>query len=60
MRPAGAPHARLIDFVADRPGHDMRYAIDATRIRRELGWQPSVTLKEGLRRTVRWYLENED
>ncbi|MEY4697388.1 MAG: dTDP-glucose 4,6-dehydratase, partial [Pseudomonadota bacterium] len=59
MRPSGAPHDRLITFVADRPGHDLRYAIDPTRIRDELGWRPSVTLEEGLRRTVRWYLENE-
>jgi dTDP-glucose 4,6-dehydratase len=58
MVPGGAPHARLIDFVADRPGHDFRYAIDAGKIRRELGWQPSVTLAEGLRRTVAWYLDN--
>jgi dTDP-glucose 4,6-dehydratase len=58
MAPAGAPHERLIAFVADRPGHDFRYAIDAFKIRRELGWQPSVTLEEGLRRTVRWYLDN--
>lgn len=60
LRPEGAPHARLITFVSDRPGHDLRYAIDATRIREELGWRPSVTLEEGLERTVRWYLENED
>ena len=60
MRPAGAPHDRLIEFVADRPGHDLRYAIDPTRIRTELGWRPSVTVEEGLRRTVRWYLDNED
>jgi dTDP-glucose 4,6-dehydratase len=56
--PAGAPHDRLIRFVADRPGHDARYAIDARRIRDELGWQPSVSLDEGLRRTVAWYLDN--
>jgi len=59
MRPAGAPHDRLITFVADRPGHDLRYAIDPARLRAELGWRPSVTLEEGLRRTVRWYLDNE-
>jgi dTDP-glucose 4,6-dehydratase len=59
MRPMGAPHARLITYVADRPGHDLRYAIDPARIREELGWRPSVTLDEGLRRTVAWYLANE-
>lgn len=59
MRPEGAPHDRLITFVADRPGHDLRYAIDPSRIRDELGWRPSVTVEEGLRRTVRWYLDNE-
>ena len=59
MHPEGAPHDRLINFVADRPGHDLRYAIDPSRMREELGWRPSVTLEEGLRRTVRWYLENE-
>ncbi len=48
-----------ITFVADRPGHDQRYAIDPTRIRDELGWRPSVTVEEGLESTVRWYLENE-
>jgi dTDP-glucose 4,6-dehydratase len=58
MHPAGAPHARLITFVTDRPGHDVRYAIDPARIRAELGWRPSVTAEEGLRRTVRWYLDN--
>ncbi|MDH4412425.1 MAG: dTDP-glucose 4,6-dehydratase [Rhizobium sp.] len=52
-------YADQIVFVADRPGHDARYAIDATRIRTELSWQPSVTIEEGLRRTVRWYLDNE-
>ena len=59
-RPGGAPHDRLITFVTDRPGHDMRYAIDPTRIRTELGWRPSVTLEEGLAKTVDWYLDNED
>jgi dTDP-glucose 4,6-dehydratase len=58
LRPAGAPHDRLVTFVADRPGHDFRYAIDATKIRTELGWAPSVSLDEGLERTVAWYLEN--
>jgi dTDP-glucose 4,6-dehydratase len=58
-RPGQAPHERLITFVADRPGHDLRYAIDPTRIREELGWRPSVTLEEGLARTVDWYLNNE-
>jgi dTDP-glucose 4,6-dehydratase len=52
-------YADLITFVIDRPGHDARYAIDPTRIRAELGWRPSVTVEEGLERTVRWYLENE-
>ena len=59
MHPLGAPHARLITFVTDRPGHDARYAIDPSRISAELGWQPSVTLEQGLRKTVRWYLDNE-
>ena len=59
-RPESAPHDRLITFVADRPGHDLRYAIDPARIRTELGWRPSVTLDEGLARTVDWYLANED
>ena len=59
LRPSNRSYADLITFVADRPGHDMRYAIDPTRIRDELGWRPSVTLEEGLRKTVVWYLENE-
>lgn len=60
LRPDGAPHDRLITFVTDRPGHDRRYAIDPSRIRAELGWRPSVTVEEGLRKTVEWYLANED
>jgi len=59
MVPKGVPHEQLISFVTDRPGHDLRYAIDPKRMRGELGWRPSVTLEEGLRRTVRWYLDNE-
>ena len=58
-RDDGQSYAAQISFVADRPGHDARYAIDPARIRRELGWRPSVTVDEGLQRTVRWYLENE-
>jgi dTDP-glucose 4,6-dehydratase len=52
------PHAQLKAFVTDRPGHDRRYAIDATKIRTELGWTPNETFESGLRRTLRWYLEN--
>ena len=52
-------YENLISFVPDRPGHDLRYAIDATKIRNELGWRPSITLQEGLEKTVLWYLENE-
>ena len=59
-KPAGlARYADLITFVTDRPGHDTRYAIDATRIGRELGWRPQETFASGLRKTVRWYLDNE-
>ena len=60
LRPENAPHDKLITFVTDRPGHDRRYAIDPTRIREELGWRPSVTVEEGLARTVEWYLDNQD
>ena len=59
MAPKNHSHAELITFVADRPGHDLRYAIDAAKIGRELGWKPSVTVEEGMRRTVRWYLDNQ-
>ncbi|MEC9103165.1 MAG: dTDP-glucose 4,6-dehydratase [Pseudomonadota bacterium] len=59
-RADGKPYAEQITFVTDRPGHDARYAIDPSRIRDELGWRPSVTVEEGLDRTVQWYLENED
>jgi len=59
-RPTGTPYAKQITYVTDRPGHDLRYAIDPTRIRTELNWRPSVTLEQGLERTVQWYLDNED
>lgn len=57
---AHVPHEKLITFVKDRPGHDQRYAIDASKIARELGWSPSVTVEEGLKLTVQWYLENRE
>ncbi len=53
-------HRQLIAFVADRPGHDLRYAVDTSRIERDLGWRPSVSFEEGLARTVDWYLRRED
>jgi dTDP-glucose 4,6-dehydratase len=56
---ASGSYADQITFVTDRPGHDARYAIDPTRIRTELGWRPSVTVEQGLERTVQWYLDNE-
>ncbi|WOI31270.1 dTDP-glucose 4,6-dehydratase [Sulfitobacter dubius] len=59
-RPKDVPYADQIAFVQDRAGHDLRYAIDPSRIRDELGWRPSVTVEEGLERTVQWYLDNED
>jgi dTDP-glucose 4,6-dehydratase len=52
------PHERLVAFVEDRPGHDLRYAMDDSKLRRELGWRPSESLETGLRKTVRWYLDN--
>jgi dTDP-glucose 4,6-dehydratase len=54
------PSQKLITFVKDRPGHDRRYAINATKIKTEIGWTPSVTIEEGLRKTVKWYLTNRD
>jgi len=54
------PYSRLIEHVCDRHGHDRRYAMDASKIKRELGWQPAETLESGLRKTVRWYLDHAD
>ncbi|MDF2812755.1 MAG: rfbB [Microvirga sp.] len=58
--PAIGPRERLISYVTDRPGHDLRYAIDASKIGRDLGWRPSETFESGLRKTVEWYLSNRD
>ena len=60
LRPAAKPYASLITYVKDRPGHDRRYAIDASKIRRELGWQPAESFAGGIRRTVAWYLDHAD
>jgi len=59
MKPQGAPHDRLIQFVTDRPGHDSRYAIDATKLETELGWRAQENFDTGIEKTVRWYIENE-
>jgi dTDP-glucose 4,6-dehydratase len=58
--PAIVQRARLIDFVSDRPGHDLRYAIDPSKIAADLGWSPKETFESGLRQTVKWYIENRD
>ncbi len=57
--PQGAPHSRLISFVDDRPGHDFRYAIDSSKLKRELGWSAKTSLTDGLRQTVAWYIDNK-
>ena len=58
LAPSDAPHSDLIEFVTDRPGHDLRYAIDASKIERELGWAPEETFESGLRKTVEWFVTN--
>jgi len=61
LRPdLGGGSRKLIGFVTDRPGHDFRYAIDASKIKRDLGWAPSYTFEKGIRETVKWYLENQE
>jgi dTDP-glucose 4,6-dehydratase len=59
LRPMTRPHDSLISFVTDRPGHDLRYAIDAAKLERELGWRAHETFESGIEKTVRWYLDNE-
>jgi len=59
MHPTTAPHERLITYVTDRPGHDARYAIDATKLETELGWKAQEDFDSGIAKTVRWYLEND-
>jgi dTDP-glucose 4,6-dehydratase len=59
-RSAHVPHAKLLTYVKDRPGHDRRYAIDASKIERELGWKPKESFESGIRKTVQWYLDNQD
>jgi dTDP-glucose 4,6-dehydratase len=56
----GTKYESQITFVKDRPGHDRRYAIDATKLERELGWKPEETFETGIRKTVEWYLSNQD
>ena len=51
---------KLITYVTDRPGHDFRYAIDSSKINKELGWKPSLQFEEGIKKTVAWYLENQE
>ena len=59
LKELGKPES-LITYVKDRPGHDRRYAIDPTKIHNELGWLPATTFDDGIRRTVRWYLDHQD
>ena len=59
-RADGVSYKRQISFVTDRPGHDRRYAIDAGKLDRDLGWKPKETFETGILKTVRWYLENQD
>lgn len=59
-RPGGGSHRDQIEFVQDRPGHDFRYAIDSSKLQRELGWKRLESFETGIERTVRWYIDNRD
>ena len=59
LRPTDKPRVELIEYVTDRPGHDARYAIDATKLENELGWKAQENFDTGIEKTVRWYLDNE-
>ena len=59
LRPSDTPRVELIEYVTDRPGHDARYAIDATKLENELGWRAQENFDTGIEKTVRWYLDNE-
>jgi len=60
MVPASGSRRELITFVKDRPGHDLRYAIDCTKIEKELGWLPEESFETGIRKTIQWYLKHQD
>jgi dTDP-glucose 4,6-dehydratase len=60
LAPREGSYSELITFVTDRPGHDRRYAIDARKAERELGWRPAETFETGMRKTVQWYLDHQD
>jgi len=59
-RSNGQTYSELVTYVTDRPGHDFRYAIDASKIKTDLGWEPKETFKTGIRKTIQWYLDHED
>ena len=60
LMPNSNSYKELISYVEDRPGHDMRYAIDSTKIKQDLGWQPEETFESGIRKTIHWYLDNQE
>jgi dTDP-glucose 4,6-dehydratase len=60
LHPVGTPHESLLSFVADRPGHDRRYAVDCSKLKQELGWKPQETFVSGILKTVQWYLQHSE